>query len=224
MKNSVIHILLLLVTFVGTCAATSPIKLVSQDACRWGAKSEGEGENKHIVMDKGCPQYYTKKCKNVNVKFSTKKEDGEDILIVDWNAVTKTPDGKMKNKGQTKFVVGEYDGEEYLYVYEARVDCKGPKCKVAEDGMKAFYSIFSALGLASPNAADIWNKTYGVGIENAMSNANHDPTEGMELQLQTLMINGLGGNAAVSMINEIMDPIVFNQFIIELTRKIPCGE
>ena len=59
MKNSVIHILLLLVTFVGTCAATSPIKLVSQDACRWGAKSEGEGENKHIVMDKGCPQYYT---------------------------------------------------------------------------------------------------------------------------------------------------------------------
>ena len=61
MKNSVIHILLLLVTFVGTCAATSPIKLVSQDACRWGAKSEGEGENKHIVMDKGCPQYYTKK-------------------------------------------------------------------------------------------------------------------------------------------------------------------
>lgn len=224
MKNSVVHILLLLVTLVGTCAATSPTKLVSQDACRWGAKSEGEGENEQIVMDKGCPQYYTKKCKNVNVKFSTKKEDGEDILIVDWNSVTKTPDGKMKHKGQTKFVVGEYNNEEFLYVYEARVDCKGPRCKTAEDGLKAFYSIFSTLGLVPPNTADIWNKTYGVGIENAMSNANHDPAEEMQLKLQTLIMNGLGGNATVSMINEIMDPLVFNQFIIRLTRQIPCEE
>lgn len=224
MKKSVAHILLLLVTLAGTCLATSPTKLVSQDACRWGAKSEGKGNDKQIVMDKGCPSYYTKKCKNVNVKFSTKKEDGEDILIVDWNAVTKTQDGKIKNNGQTKFVVGEYNGEEYLYVYEARVDCKGPRCRTAEDGLKAFYSIFSALGVAPPNTADIWNKTYGVGIENAMSNANHDPAEGMELKLQTLMINGLGGNASVSMINEIMDPLVFNQFIITLTRQIPCEE
>lgn len=109
-------------------------------------------------------------------------------------------------------------------MYEARVDCKGPKCRTAEDGLKAFYSIFSVLGVAPPNTADIWNKTYGVGIENAMSNANHDPAEGMELKLQTLMINGLGGNASVSMINEIMDPLVFNQFIITLTRQIPCEE
>lgn len=91
-----VNLLLLLITLAGTCLATSPTKLVSQDACRWGAESEGEGENKLVVMDKGCPQYYTKKCKNVNVKFSTKKENGEDILIVDWSAITKTPDGKLK--------------------------------------------------------------------------------------------------------------------------------
>lgn len=224
MKKSFIHILLLLITLTGTCLATSPTKLVSQDACRWGAKSEGEGENKQVVMDKGCPQYYTKKCKNVNVKFSTKKEDGEDILIVDWNAVTKTQDGKIKNNGQTKFVVGEYNGEEYLYVYEARVDCKGPRCKTAEDGLKAMYSIFSSIGIAPPNTADIWNKTYGVGIENAMYNANNDPAEEMALKFQTLLLSGLGGNAEVNMINEIMDPIVFNQWIITLTRRIPCEE
>ena len=222
--KKIVRILLLLVTFAEFSLATSPTKLLSQDACRWGAKSEGKGEDRQIIMDKGCPSYYTKKCKDVKVKISTNKVDDEDILIVDWNAVTKTPDGKIKTNGQTKFVVGEYNGEEYLYVYEARIDCKGPRCRTVEDGLKAFYSIFSALGLTPPKITDIWNKTYGVGIENAMSNANHDPAAEMELKVQMLMLNGLGGNTSPDLINEIIDPMVFNQLIIPFTRQIPCEE
>lgn len=57
-----------------------------------------------------------------------------------------------------------------------------------------------------------------------MFKTSHDPAEGMELKLQTLMMNRLGGNARVNMLNKITDPLVFNQFIIRLTRQIPCEE
>ena len=48
-------LLLLGLSFVTITYAANPIDLVKKDACRWAASSVGKGDDKKIVINKGCP-------------------------------------------------------------------------------------------------------------------------------------------------------------------------
>lgn len=207
---------LLSLTMANVLFAADPIDLVKKDACVWNASKEGDGEEKTLVINKGCPDFYTKKCKNVKVDFVKKKIEEEDILIVDWSFINSTADGKTKLSGKMKFVVGEYNGEENLYAYEGMVDCKGAVCKSVLAPLEPIGQLFQQLGL--PFSFDIWGKTFGVGMESAMYNANHDMND--EILTQVLMSAMLGGRASSAQ----LDPVIFNSFIVGFSKGPLCKE
>lgn len=207
-------VLLVMIAFVW---AKTPIQLVEEGACFWPAETDKEtGE---VILKKGCPRYYTEKSQGCSVKFSAQnlEEDGETlhILIADWNVIEYKKDEKHKFKGTTKFVVDIRDGEEGLFPYEIKVDCKGGSCKLLEQTViSTITQVASALNVYDLSGmAGLWNRTFSIDKESALYYVNHDV-------VKALMLQALFG-ARTNITLDAMDPMYFNILMVVSRGECP---
>lgn len=204
-------IILLFLAMSAFLWAKTPMQLVQEGACYWPSKKTDKTTGE-VIVTKGCPRYYTEKCNDCTVEFTTKKikedDDVFEILIVDWNIVKSTEDGKNKFRGTTKFVVDSKDGEEGLFPYETKVNCKGATCAELEQTITSSITQLAEIcGIYDfSGMAGIWDRSFSIDKEAVLYYVNHDVTE--ETVKKFMLRSLAGGEENVSL--GAVDPVYFN--------------
>ena len=212
------------------CFSKNPSDLVRDNVCYYPPVPPKTLNNQsdEAKIRKGCPKCYTEKCDGVTISFKNQKIDGDKILIVDWSQTQPSEYGNVTFKGQTKYVVGETNGEEGLFVYENKMDCKGFICELFEQKFNqtmdasviGVYDVHSIIG-------GLWGRTFSIGKDNAIYYALNDVASQKmrELAIKTILednIVTINAFKSISFFNVTNYAIIFGGGIIESQESSPA--
>jgi hypothetical protein len=198
-------ILIFVFCLINASIAVTLGDLLNNDACRWGYNTDMDGT--------GCPDFFKKKCSNVNTKWSNEKKAGKEIFVLKWNTTERSSTNVLD--GQVKFVANNTRNGVELILFEGKLNCRGSDCDALQNLM---YSTFQKIGLKNPLHSGFWNKSFSVGIDSAEYNTTR---EGYANWLAFILYN-VKKERKVS--PGKWDFLILDEFIAPLTREVPCLE
>lgn len=204
--------LLILISFlVNVSMAVTLDDLLNNDACKWLYNPDRVGV--------GCPNFFKKKCRNVDTKWSLEKVSGKDVAVFKWTQTEASTTG-IKLEGVAKFVITRSHDRIELSFYEVKFNCLGAKstcATVQEDLTASIQRIIKDKKIKNP-AREIWNKTFAVDID---STEYYSTRSGFANGLAHLIYDIYKERKIPK---EKWSLFILNTFFVPIMRDFPCIE